>query len=163
MFSLSRPSHPMVGSSAPSLHRAHLGMLLVVTTIVVTACAASGRSAEEDVYQRGEASYYADKFNGRPTASGEPYDPTARTAAHRRLPFGTRVRVTRTDVPDGPAVVVRINDRGPFAHGRVIDLSKAAARSLDMIGDGVAAVELEIVERPESASDEEFPTGDGGW
>ncbi len=138
-------------------------MLLAVVALGVSACAASGRSAEDDVYQRGEASYYADKFDGRPTASGEPYDPTALTAAHRRLPFGTRVRVQRTDTPDAPTVVVRITDRGPFAHGRVIDLSKAAARSLNMIGDGVAAVQLEIVERPASASDEDFSTGGGGW
>lgn len=153
----------MVSFPIPLPHRAHLGTLLVVIAIVVTACAASGRSADEDVYQRGEASYYADKFAGRSTASGEPYDPSAHTAAHRRLPFGTRVRVTRTDLPEAPTVVVRINDRGPFAHGRVIDLSKAAARSLNMIGDGVAGVELEIVERPASASDEDFSTGNGGW
>jgi len=153
----------MLVSPMSYLPRLRLGGLLVALAVVVTACAASGRSADRDVYQHGEASYYADKFDGRPTASGEPYDPTALTAAHRRLPFGTRVRVRRTDVPDAPSVVVRINDRGPFAHGRVIDLSKAAAQSLNMIGDGVAAVQLEIVERPEGASDEEFSTGEGGW
>ena len=153
----------MLSSLFSYLPQARVGVFLGAVAVIVTACAASGRSADEDVFQRGEASYYADKFNGRPTASGEPYDPTALTAAHRRLPFGTRVRVRRTDVPDAPTVVVRINDRGPFARGRVIDLSKAAARSLDMIGDGVAAVQLEIVERPASASDEEFPTGGGGW
>lgn len=153
----------MLGSPMSDLPRVRLGGLLMALAVVVTACAASGRSADRDVYQHGEASYYADKFDGRPTASGEPYDPTALTAAHRRLPFGTRVRVRRTDVPDAPAVVVRITDRGPFAHGRVIDLSRAAAQSLNMIGDGVAAVQLEIVERPEGASDEEFSTGEGGW
>ena len=153
----------MLVSPMSYLPRLRLGGLLVALAVVVTACAASGRSADRDVYQHGEASYYADKFDGRPTASGEPYDPTALTAAHRRLPFGTRVRVRRTDVPDAPSVVVRINDRGPFAHGRVIDLSKAAAQSLNMIGDGVAAVQLEIVERPEGAPDEEFSTGEGGW
>ncbi len=153
----------MLSSVFSGLPRARLGMLLAVVALGVSACAASGRSAEDDVYQRGEASYYADTFDGRPTASSEPYDPTALTAAHRRLPFGTRVRVRRTDTPDAPTVVVRITDRGPFAHGRVIDLSKAAARSLNMIGDGVAAVQLEIVERPASASDEDFSTGGGGW
>lgn len=139
-------------------------LLLIVTVVVCTACAASGRSVEDDsLYQRGEASYYADKFEGRPTASGEPYDPSALTAAHRRLPFGTRVRVTRTDESEGASVVVRINDRGPFAHGRMIDLSEAAARELDMVADGVAPVRLEIVERPEGAAADDFPTEGNGW
>ena len=137
--------------------------LCLVLVVVGTACAGSGRAAEEDVFQRGEASYYADKFVGRPTASGEPYDPTALTAAHRRLPFGTRVRVTRTDHPEALSVVVRINDRGPFAHGRIIDLSKAAARSISMISDGVVPVRLDIVERPASTSAEQMPTGANGW
>ncbi|MFO8098170.1 MAG: septal ring lytic transglycosylase RlpA family protein [Salinibacter sp.] len=137
--------------------------LLVLVTVACVSCAATGRSAEDDVYQRGEASYYADKFEGRPTASGEPYDPTARTAAHRRLPFGTRVRVTRTDVPEAPSVVVTINDRGPFARGRIIDLSKEGARSLNMTDDGVAAVRLDIVERPDSADADAFLPGAEGW
>jgi rare lipoprotein A len=139
-------------------------LLLVVTAVVCTACTASGRSVEGDsAYQRGEASYYADKFEGRPTASGEPYDPSALTAAHRRLPFGTRVRVTRTEESEGASVVVRINDRGPFAHGRIIDLSEAAARELDMIADGVAPVRLEIVERPPGTEAIDSPTVGGGW
>ncbi|MFP4228337.1 MAG: septal ring lytic transglycosylase RlpA family protein [Salinivenus sp.] len=140
-----------------------LGGLLVLVAIACISCAATGRSAEDSVYQRGEASYYADKFEGRPTASGEPYDPEALTAAHRRLPFGTRVRVTRTDVPDAPSIVVEINDRGPFARGRIIDLSEEGARSLNMIEDGVAAVRVEIVERPDSADAEAFQRGAEGW
>ncbi len=88
----------------------------------------------------GLASYYSDRFHGRPTASGEPYDRLAFTAAHRRLPFGTRVVVTRLD--NGLSVTVRINDRGPFVSGRVIDLSYAAARRLDMLAQGVVKVSV---------------------
>jgi rare lipoprotein A len=91
----------------------------------------------------GEASYYADKFNGRTTASGDVYDPHALTAAHKTLPFGTRVRVTRLDT--GASVEVRINDRGPFKNGRIIDLSKAAARHIDMMVIGVTDVEVVVL------------------
>jgi rare lipoprotein A len=91
----------------------------------------------------GEASYYADRFIGQRTASGERYDPDALTAAHRSLPFGTRVRVTR--LSNGQSVVVRINDRGPFVQGRVIDVSHAAARRLDMLREGVVSVTVEVV------------------
>lgn len=93
---------------------------------------------------RGRASYYSDALAGRSTASGEPYDPRALTAASRDLPFGTRVRVTRTDT--GASVVVRINDRGPFRdHRRILDLSRAAAEALDMIRAGVVPIEAEIL------------------
>jgi rare lipoprotein A len=88
----------------------------------------------------GLASYYADRFHGRPTASGEPYDRQAYTAAHRQLPFGTRVVVSRLD--DGRSVTVRINDRGPFVRGRVIDLSYAAAKKLNMLRLGVVKVRV---------------------
>lgn len=96
----------------------------------------------------GTASYYADKFVGRTTANGEIYDHEELTAAHRSLPFGTRVRTTRIDVPAQPSVVVRINDRGPFKDDRIIDLSKRAAGRLNMIRDGLAEVRLEVVSYP---------------
>jgi rare lipoprotein A len=92
----------------------------------------------------GEASYYSDKLAGRSTASGEPYDPRAFTAAHRSLPFGTVVRVVRSEPPG--VVYVRINDRGPFRKGRVIDLSRAAAEALEMMRAGVIPIRAEIVE-----------------
>jgi rare lipoprotein A len=92
----------------------------------------------------GEASYYSDKLAGRSTASGEPYDPRALTAAHRSLPFGTVVRVLRSAPPG--AVYVRINDRGPFVRGRVLDLSRAAAEALSMLRAGVIPVRAEVVE-----------------
>jgi rare lipoprotein A len=94
----------------------------------------------------GIASYYADKFQGRPTASGERFDNGRLTAAHRTLPFGTRVRVTNLD--NGRSVTIRVNDRGPFVKGRIIDLSVAAARRLDMLRTGVARVRVEPVNTP---------------
>lgn len=93
---------------------------------------------------KGEASYYGDQFSGRKTASGELYNPRALTAAHRELPFGTVVRVVRSEPPG--VVYVRITDRGPFRRGRVIDLSRAAAEQLQMIRAGVIPVRAEVVE-----------------
>lgn len=92
----------------------------------------------------GMASYYADRFHGRQTASGERYDRNALTAAHRRLPFGTNVQVTRLDT--GAFVDVRINDRGPFVKGRVIDLSHAAAKKLSMLRKGVVKVRVVLLD-----------------
>ena len=92
----------------------------------------------------GLASYYHDKFNGRPTANGEIFDQKLYTAAHKELPFGTLVKVTR--ISNGKSVTVRINDRGPFVDGRIIDLSYAAALELDIIYAGVAEVVLEILD-----------------
>lgn len=90
----------------------------------------------------GLASYYG---QGAVTATGERFDPSAMTAAHRTLPFGTRVRVTRVDT--GDSIVVRINDRGPFKPGRVIDLSEGAAQNLGITGVGLAQVRLEVLGR----------------
>ncbi len=94
--------------------------------------------------QEGQASYYADKFHGRPTASGEPYDKREYTAAHRTLPMGSLVRVSR--VNSGRWVNVRINDCGPHRASRIIDVSKAAAKKLDLLHDGVAEVRLELIQ-----------------
>ena len=94
--------------------------------------------------QRGKASYYGDSFKGKRTASGEIYNPRKLTAAHRTLPFGTRVRVT--NLFNDKSVIVRINDRGPFIKSRIIDLSRAAAEKLDMIDNGVIEVLIEIIE-----------------
>lgn len=94
---------------------------------------------------RGQASYYHNSLKGRPTASGEPYDPRKLTAANRTLPLGTKLRVTRLD--NGKSVVVRVNDRGPFgSRRRILDLSRAAAEQLDMIRVGVAQVEAVVIE-----------------
>lgn len=91
----------------------------------------------------GEASWYGDGFDGQRTASGERYDPSKLTAAHRELPFGTRVRVTNTS--NDESVVVRINDRGPFVEGRVLDLSRAAAEEIGLTATGVAPVFAEVL------------------
>lgn len=93
--------------------------------------------------ERGVASWYGKKFHGRETSSGELYDMYAMTAAHKTLPLPTYVRVT--NLKNGRSVVVKVNDRGPFAKNRIIDLSYAAAHKLDMIGDGTAQVEVTAV------------------
>ena len=94
---------------------------------------------------RGIASFYGAYFAGRKTASGERFNPSKMTAAHKTLPFGTRVRVT--NMRNGRSVVVRINDRGPFIRGRVIDLSRGAAGVIGMIGRGIAPVRVEVLGR----------------
>ncbi len=95
--------------------------------------------------EHGKATYYSDGLAGRKTASGQPYIPANLTAAHKKLPFGTRVRVIRTDT--GHQVIVVINDRGPFAGAeRIIDVSGAAARQLDMMRAGVVPVRVEVLE-----------------
>jgi rare lipoprotein A len=92
----------------------------------------------------GIASYYADEFHGRQTSNGEIYDMQSFTAAHRTFPFGTKVRVT--NVENSLTTIVRINDRGPFHDGRIIDLSLAAAQALELIRTGTARVRLEVLE-----------------
>ncbi len=92
--------------------------------------------------EKGKASYYSDHFEGKKTASGEAYQAILLTAAHRTLPFGTKVKVT--NLKNSKSVVVRINDRGPFSMGRIIDLSKSAMETLDGINDGVIDVEIEV-------------------
>jgi rare lipoprotein A len=92
---------------------------------------------------RGMASWYGPGFHGRRTANGERFNQYALTAAHRSLPFGTKVRVTNKR--NGRSVIVRINDRGPFAHGRIIDLSKGAANAIGLIQSGVAPVTVEVI------------------
>jgi len=91
----------------------------------------------------GFASYYASRFHGNRTASGVRYDEEGMTAAHRTLPFGTRVRVT--NLTNGRSVVVTITDRGPFTPGRIIDVSKGAARKLDFVRAGTARVRVNIL------------------
>src|ERR1051325_6823232 len=94
--------------------------------------------------QTGKASFYADKFEGAMTASGEKYRHSKKTAAHKTLPFGTKVRVTNLD--NNKTVDVVINDRGPYVDGRIIDLSKSAAEELDFINKGIAEVKIEVVD-----------------
>ena len=110
------------------------------------------KAPARDSDQQGQASWYGEQFHGRRTASGERFDLNEMTAAHRSLPFGTKVCV-RSAVT-GKSVVVRINDRGPFAPGRVIDLSKAAAKELGMMGLGIKPVEIWRLGKNEEACPE---------
>lgn len=110
--------------------------LWLLAVLALLACREPSRVEE------GVASFYADSLHGNPTANGETYDKRARTAAHLSLPFDTRVKVTNLD--NGKSVWVRINDRGPYAEGRIIDLSRAAARKLGMQQAGTTRVRLEV-------------------
>lgn len=111
-------------------------MKYLLLLCVLCLCFASCTTLRQD----GVASYYADKFNGRKTASGAVFRQRKLTAAHRTLPFGTRVKVKNLD--NGKTVRVKINDRGPFVQGRIIDLSKRAANRLGMVRQGLANVEI---------------------
>ncbi len=106
----------------------------------------------EEFEEEGLASWYGKKFHGRRTSSGEPYDMYAMTAAHKELPIPIYVRVTRVD--NGKSIVVRVNDRGPFAAGRIIDLSYAAAQRLDMVEEGTTRVRIRTLSRPYDPDDE---------
>jgi len=94
--------------------------------------------------QTGKASFYADKFEGRPTASGEKYRHSKLTAAHKTLPFGTKIKVT--NIANNLSVEVVVNDRGPYVDGRIVDLSKAAAEKLGFISKGIADVQVEVLD-----------------
>lgn len=122
---------------------------LVAALLLATGCAGSrpsigsgdgSRAGSEAV---GFASFYGPEFHGRRTASGERYDSNALSAAHRTLPFGTLVRVT--NLKNGKSVVVTITDRGPFRRGRIVDVSRRAARELGFLRAGVTRVRLEVV------------------
>ncbi|WP_313286030.1 septal ring lytic transglycosylase RlpA family protein [Stutzerimonas kunmingensis] len=126
-------------------------LLLALLALLVSGCAdrqpaqpaKAPKSTQEHFSQSGKASYYARMHHGQRTANGETHDQNALVAAHRSLPFGTRVRVTNEH--NGKQVVVRINDRGPFRRGRIIDLSRAAAAQLDMLKTGVIRVRIETL------------------
>ena len=134
---------------------------IAFAVIVVLSCVACGKhvkarapvqppvAAVIGATENGNASWYGVPYNGRPAASGEIYDMEQLTAAHRTLPFQTWVEVT--NLSNGRHVTVRINDRGPFVDGRIIDLSLAAARAVDLVRAGVAPVRLRIVAGPAEA------------
>lgn len=128
------------------------GMAFAVAAMLLSPCAISHANAPglapAAAIATGEASYYADRFAGKRTASGEAYDPSDFTAAHRSLPFGTHVRVT--DVASGRSVVVRINDRGPWGKGRLIDISRAAANEIGLARQGRGIVSLALAEEEEA-------------
>ena len=127
-----------IGLRTPTLLR---NAMLLAALALLAGCASPGRIDSLGYRAEGKASYYGARHHGRKTASGERFDQHALTAAHRSLPFGSRVRVT--NLGNGNSVVVRINDRGPYAKGRIIDLSHKAAERLGMLRDGVVVVRVE--------------------
>lgn len=150
----------------------------IALTTVALSLGAMTLPALADTEQTGVASYY---WQGRGTASGERFNPDAMTAAHRSLPFNTKVEVT--NLRNGRSVIVRINDRGPFVRGRIIDVSKAAAGELGFRGRGLTKVSVKVLERGDAevaeapareekrtrvaslpdAPAEPAPAGNGGW
>ncbi|SDX54320.1 rare lipoprotein A [Pseudomonas salomonii] len=117
-----------------------LGLLALFSLL---AGCASGLIDPNGYDETGTASYYGAKHHGNKTASGEPFNQNALTAAHRRLPFGTRVKVTNLD--NNRSVVLRVNDRGPHTRGRLIDVSRKAAEQLGMLGRGTARVRVQAL------------------
>ncbi|MDP3977163.1 MAG: septal ring lytic transglycosylase RlpA family protein [Pseudomonas sp.] len=116
------------------------GLFLATLFALLAGCASQGID-HQGYRAEGKASYYGARHHGKQTASGERFDQHALTAAHRSLPFGSRVLVT--NLHNDKSVVVRINDRGPYARGRIIDLSQQAAERLDMLRAGVVPVRVE--------------------
>lgn len=111
-----------------------------IYSFIFLICIISLYACSPRITETGKASFYADKFKGRKTASGQIFRQNKRTAAHKTLPLGTKVKVT--NLSNGKTVKVRINDRGPFVAGRIIDLSKKAARKLNMVDAGVSNIKI---------------------
>jgi rare lipoprotein A (peptidoglycan hydrolase) len=147
----------------PRIGRRHVGLLrdaavaLLLCVLALWGCAATRPAtaatgdASRGILARpgaevGLASWYGEPHQGQPTASGEIFDMAGMTAAHRTLPLGTRIRVV--NVENGRSVQVRVNDRGPYIAGRIVDLSQAAARALDMVEQGVAWVRVDVIGLP---------------
>jgi rare lipoprotein A len=142
----------MIKAALPKKSR----LLFIIGAIVLLASCSRMNYFPSGNSQRGLASWYGPEFHGKVTSNKEIYDMYDLTAAHPTLPFGTYVRVTNLD--NGKSVVVRINDRGPFAKGRIIDLSYAAATKLGMSGSGVVPVVIEVLKKysPKKSSQEYF-------
>ena len=151
----------MANPNPPRCRSLHVGCgaLTLLLLITLAACRSPGprgphgpgdpghgRGRPGKLVEKGIASWYGPKFHGRRTANGEVYDMDGFTAAHRTLPFGTWVEVINLD--NGRRALLRINDRGPFVKGRVIDVSRAGARELGLLGPGTARVEVRLAESP---------------
>ncbi len=142
-------NHQETADCAFVMKKTHLFYFAILCIFILTGCESSSNNpaqADASSFQTGIASWYGEKYHGRTTASGETFDKNALTAAHRTLDFGTWVQVTNLD--NGRRVTVKINDRGPFVEGRIIDLSERAASDLGMINAGLAQVSLAIVSGP---------------
>jgi rare lipoprotein A len=132
---------------APEMTRTILRNLSVALFALVVASCSKMPTGEGGSWvgytESGQASFYADKFQNRKTASGEPYRHHLETAAHKKLPFGSIVKVTNKN--NGRSVIVRINDRGPFVKGRVIDLSKSAFSRIGSLSSGLVNVKIDVI------------------
>lgn len=111
--------------------------------LLLCVCLSTSAFASSSHSLKGTASWYGDRFHGNPTASGERFNQNALTAAHPSLPFGTKVKVT--NLRTKKSVVVRINDRGPYAKGRIIDVSKQAAKEIGLHSAGLAPVQVQVI------------------
>lgn len=140
-------------SRLPTMFRADLMLAAILTVVMLAACSFQPPGPADFVQgytEKGNASWYGPGFHGKRAANGEIYDQDRLTAAHRYMPFGTLLEVTRRDT--GAKVIVRITDRGPFVRGRILDLSRGAARKLNAIGPGVIPVRLQIIATPSQAA-----------
>ena len=116
---------------------------VILFTVLLSSChrkSVPAAAAEVSGSETGLASFYSESYNGKKTANGEIYNSSDYTAAHKTLPFGTKVKVT--NLTNGKTVKVRVNDRGPFVSGRIIDLTRAAARKIEMVNAGVVKVKI---------------------
>ena len=126
----------------------YTSLLLLTLTMAGSACSTKPAVGQRGYTEEGKASYYSNKLHGRKMANGQPYHRKKMTAAHRTLPFGTKVKVT--NLQTNKSVKVKITDRGPFVKGRIVDLSEAAAKRLNYINAGIAPVKVKVV-RPAPA------------
>jgi rare lipoprotein A len=134
------------GKRANPWHGKFLASLCVLLTLIFAGCSSTpkaGTPTSVGHTETGMASFYGNEFQSRKTANGEIFDQSKPTAAHQTLPFGTRLKVTNSQ--NGKSVIVRVNDRGPFAKGRVIDLSSSAFRSIASLSAGVIPVKIEVI------------------
>ncbi|WP_299758702.1 septal ring lytic transglycosylase RlpA family protein [uncultured Pontibacter sp.] len=122
-------------------------LIAASVALCLSSCATTAPGFGEKGYtEEGKASYYGRKFQGRKMANGERYRRSKLTAAHKKLPFGTQVVVT--NLQNNKTVKVKITDRGPFVRGRIVDLSEAAAKRVDMMDDGVVPVRVKVIKTP---------------
>ena len=140
--------HPLANLSHPNPRPARwlAGLCIALCYLALQGCGSTPKAGVAQPVghtESGMASFYGNEFQSRKTANGERFDQAKPTAAHRTLPFGTRLKVTNTQ--NGKSVVVRVNDRGPFAKGRILDLSSSAFKSIGNVNVGVVPVRIEII------------------
>jgi rare lipoprotein A len=131
-------------------HALHIFIIVFIAAVIVGCSSAPTKPEKPEAggwvgyTEKGKASFYADKHQNQKTANGERYDHNLNTAAHRTIPFGSQLKVT--NVENGKSVVATVNDRGPYARGRIVDLSKSAFDSIASTSTGVIDVQIEVIE-----------------